>query len=251
VVEQSINESSQEPLQQGEQAPGGTTAYEISRLENNANTVLGLFLQMIAKHVKDFGKLRMGDIIQYMTLGQVTSIEDDALMTYKSFMLGSTPSKTKNRKIYFDATMKDEYSDEEYLESSYELLQQEHDAGDDIAIYRVNPMIFRELEFKVSVSPDVLNPRSEDLERAMSLELFDRAITSPVANQEEVFKILLSTNKVTKRNPERYIMQTPFPEQTMQQQGGGLPASGNSPLASVMNKNPVGVGSQTPLPTIQ
>jgi len=69
VVEKSINESSQEPFQAGvDEKQGGTTAYEISRLEQNANTVLGLFLQMIAKHVKDYGKLRVGDILQYLTL---------------------------------------------------------------------------------------------------------------------------------------------------------------------------------------
>ena len=150
VVEQSINESSQEPLQQGIQAPSGTTAYEISRLENNANTVLGLFLQMIAKHVKDFGKLRLGDIIQYLTLGEVTSIEADAPLVYRTFMVGNSPGKNYNRKIVFDGEMDDSYSDDEYLDFSYELLQEETDKGGDISISRVNPALARELMNKVS-----------------------------------------------------------------------------------------------------
>ncbi len=250
VVEQSINESSQEPIQQGIQGAAGTTAYEISRLENNANTVLGLFLQMIAKHVKDFGKLRLGDIIQYLTIGDVMQIEKDPELVYKTFMVGTTPSKNTHRKILFDSNMKDSYSDDEYLNSSYELLQQEHDKGGDMTIYQVNPALFRELSYKVSVSPDVLNPRSEDLERAYDLETYDRAIGNPVANQEEVFKLLLSTNKKTKKQPEKYIMQQPMGqpmmEQGMEDAGAGLPASGNSPLSS-MGGNALSTPSKAPV----
>ena len=248
AVENSINESSQEPLQQGQQEPGGTTAYEISRLENNANTVLGLFLQMIAKHVKDFGKLRLGDIIQHLTIGEVMAIEgaEDAPMVYKTFMVGSTPSKTINRKILFDGEMKDEYSDPEYLDSSYELLQEEKDKGEDLAIYRVNPALFRELDYKIAISPDVLNPRSEDLERAFDLETYDRAISSPVANQEEIFKLLLSTNKKTRKQPDKYIAQAPSPEIAMM--SGNMPAAGNGPLANQGNKNPLSAGAPSTVP---
>lgn len=269
VVEQSINESSQEPLQQGQQAASGTTAYEISRLENNANTVLGLFLQMIAKHVKDFGKLRLGDIIQYMTLGEVMAIEgigsevtpetaDQSMLIYKTFLIGSTPGKNTNRKIIFDGKMKDQYSDEDHLDSSYEILQQEKDQGDDVAIYQVNPALFRELSFKVSISPDILNPRSEDLIKAMDLETYDRLVQNPSANQDEALKLLLSTNSKTKRQPDKYIIQQPPPQVDMtgqgmqgQQagspQGASMPSAGNSPLASVMGNNSLSTGqpSQT------
>lgn len=231
VVEQSINESSQEPLQQGIADKGGSTAYEISRIEQNANTVLGLFLQMISKHVKDFGKLRIGDIVQHLTIGDVLAIEgeEDAPLVYKTFMVGSTPTKTNNRKILFDGEMADEYDDKEYLDSSYDLLQEEHDKGNDMAIYRVNPALFRELQYKAVVSPDVLNPRSEDLEKAMTLELFDRAIASPVANQEEIFKLLLSTNHKTKSNSDKYITKQQAP-QMQPMAGQTMPSAGNSPL---------------------
>lgn len=238
VVEQSINESSEVPLSQGDQNPSGTTAYEISRIENNANTVLGLFLQMIAKHVKDFGKLRLGDIVQYMTIGEVMQLEgeEDAPMVYKSFMVGSTPTKNTNRKIIFDGDMNDEYTDPEYLETSYEILQEEHDKGGDISIYQVNPALFRELDFKISISPDVLNPRSEDLERAYELETYDRLINNPVANQEEALKLLLATNRSTRKQPEKFITQQQAPQPDQGQSTPGMPAAGNSPLGSVASK---------------
>jgi len=240
VVEQSINESSEVPVSQGQDNPTGTTAYEISRLENNANTVLGLFLQMIAKHVKDFGRLRLGDIVQYMTIGQVMKIEgeDDAPMVYKTFMIGSSPSKNTNRKIVFDGEMADEYTDADYLDTSYNLLQEEHDKGGNISIYQVNPLLFRELDYKISINPDVLNPRSEDLERAYELETYDRLIANPVANQEEALKLLLSTNRSTRKQPDKFINQPQQPQISqpgeMPQPSGesAMPSAGNGPLAS-------------------
>lgn len=241
VVEQSINESSQEPLQQGIQAPSGTTAYEISRLENNANTVLGLFLQMISKHVKDFGKLRLGDIIQYLTIGEVMQIEADPELVYKTFMVGGTPAKNQNRKIVFDGEMDDTYSDEEYLDISYDLMQEEEDKGGDMSIYQVNPGLFRDLEYKISINPDVLNPRSEDLERAYKLEVFDRAINSPSINQDEILRLLLTTSPYTKKDPDKYILKQPMGMmEPLMNEEGGMPASGNSPLRSAMgNSTPV------------
>ncbi len=229
VVEKSISESSQEPIQQGQESPSGTTAYEISRIEQNANTVLGLFLQMIAKHVKDYGQLRIGDIIQYMTLGEVSEIVDDP-MVYKTLLLGSSPKKNINRKIVFDGEMDDEYTDDELMDNSYDILNEEKSKGDDIEIYRVNPSLFRDLNYKVCVSPDVLNPKSSQLERAFDLETYDRLVQNPSVNQEEALKLLLSTNQKTQKNTDKYVAKQP------QQVQNGNPASGSvSPMASAMS----------------
>ncbi len=164
LVEKSINESSQEPLQQGQdESAAGTTAYEISRLEANANTILGLFLQMIAKHVKDFGKLRLGDILQYLTVPEVLKIEDDPELVYKTFFVNGKGAG-KNKKIQLDKEMPDEMTDEEYMQGSYDLLIEEEEKNMEIA--KVNPGLFRDLKYKVTISPDVLSPKSEELTRA-------------------------------------------------------------------------------------
>jgi len=158
-------------------------------------------------------------------------------------MVGGSAGKNTNRKIIFYGEMKDEYSDDEYLDFSYDLLQEETDKGGDISIYRVNPSLARELMYKVTISPDVLNPRSEELERAYDLETYDRAIANPIANQEELFKLLLSTNKKTKKQPDKYIMQQPLGQQVLDESalmGGSMPAAGNSPLNAVMGSSPQG-----------
>ncbi len=230
VVEESINDSSQEPIAQGQQQPGDTTAYEISRIESNANTVLGLFLQMIAKHVKDFGKLRLGDIIQYLTVGEATDITGDAPLTYKSFFIKNAgKSNSKNKKIFFDGGMSDEMDEKEYLESSYDLLTEEKKK--DIEIYRVNPSLFRMLKYMVTISPDVMNPKSEQLERAFNLETYDRMVQNQSADQQEALKLLLSTNPDTRGKAEQYVAKQP-----QQQPQGQMPAAGNSPLAATAGK---------------
>jgi hypothetical protein len=211
VVEKSINESSQEPLQGGQDAdqPGGTTAYEISRLEANANTVLGLFVQMISKHVKDYGKLRMGDILQYLTLPEVVDITGEPEVTYKTFFLKAGSKGGNNKKIQLDSTLPDEMDEDEHLDMSYDLLEEEKDK--EMAIARVNPSIFRELKYMVTVSPDVMQPRSTELERQYNLEEYDRMVMAPpgMFDPQETAKLLLISNPATVKEPDKYLAKQP------------------------------------------
>lgn len=256
VVEQSINESSQEPLQQGQdESAGGTTAYEISRLEANANTVLGLFLQMIAKHVKDFGKLRLGDILQYMTVPEVMKIEGEESMemVYKTFFVNGKGVE-KNKKIVFDKEVPDEIDQSEYLKQSWDLLQEEQNK--DMEIARVNPTLFRELQYKISISPDTLNPKSEELERAFDLETYDRMIAAmPLGmyDGEETGKLLLQTNARTKKNPDKYLAKPPQPAQQPPMPGQtqpGMPQAGNGPLAAMGGGKKSPQSPTTPQPAL-
>lgn len=250
VVEKSISESSQEPLQQGEDKnASSTTAYEISRLEANANTVLGLFLQMIAKHVKDFGKLRLSDILQYLTVPEVVDIEDNPELVYKTFFV-SGKGGSQNKRIELDKEMPDSYTEEEYMDASYDLYVKEEQSKMEIA--RVNPELFRQLKYKVTISPDVLNPKSDDLMRAFNLEAFDRMVAAPpgMFDPEETAKLLLHSTPTTKTDVDKYVAKQPDPAQQAMQMGqtmapqGQMPAAGNSPLNS-MGKKPK-QATQTP-----
>jgi hypothetical protein len=260
VVENSINESSQEPLQNGQDQNGTQTAFEISKIEQNANTVLGLFLQMIAKHVRDFGKLRLGDILQYLTLPEVADITGSPEMTYKTFFLkGNSDRGGKNKKIAFDKSVPDTMTKDSYLNASYDLLQQEEDKKMELA--RVNPVLLRNLKYMVTISSDILNPRSEDLERAYALEDFDRMIIQPtVFDPEETGKLLLMNNPITKKDPDKYVAKQPQ-SGSMQppQMGpdgkpiaptGTMPQAGNGPLNAMNKKSPIAGGGKTPVASL-
>lgn len=254
VIEKSINESSQEPLQQGMDTTGDQTAYEISRIEQNANTVLGLFLQMIAKHVRDFGKLRVGDIIQYLTLPDVAKITGDAELTYKTFFLkGQEKTGGKNKKIEFTTTVPEKMTQGDYLDASYKLLAEEKQK--DMTITKANPAMFRELQYLVAIHSDVLNPRSEDLERAWATEEFDRMIQQPtVFDPKETGKLLLGANPTTKKDMEKYLAKEPPMGQPVPPvndlAGGGMPNAGNGALAATMKKSPLGAGKSNTLASL-
>ncbi len=255
VVEKSINDSSQEPLQQGEDQGGAQTAYEISRIENNANTILGLFLQMIAKHVRDYGKLRLGDIVQYLTVPEVSQIEgsEDIELVYKTFFLkGNNKGSSKNKSIQFDNEMPDEMDQDEYLSRSYDLLEEENEH--DMEIAKVNPGLYRELKYMITVSPDIMNPRSTDLERAYALEDYDRMVAAPpgMFDPEETAKFLLQNNPLTRKDPDKYAAKQPSPEEQALQMGqqGQMPQAGNSPLQGMGKKSPLSMSTAPQLPTL-
>lgn len=257
VVENSINESSQEPQQNGQQNGSSQTAYEISVLEKNADTVLGLFLQMISKHVRDYGKLRLGDIVQYLTLPEVAEISGNPELTYKTFFMKGTGDK--NKKVSFDSSIPDTMTKDEHLDASYGVLQDEKEK--DMQIAKVNPSMFRELQYMVTISPDILNPRSNDLERAYNLEDFDRMVAAPpgMFDPEETAKLLLTSNPNTKQDPDKYLAKQPQPgsQMPLQQAGmpqgqGQMPNAANSPLKAMGGKNPLNgnAPSSSPLPQL-
>lgn len=256
VVENSINESSQEPSQGGQPNGQTQTAYEISVLEQNADTVLGLFLQMIAKHVRDYGKLRIGDILQYLTLPDVVQIDGNPEMTYKTFfMKGDQKSGAKNKKVMFDSSIPDTLTKDQHLKMSYDLLQDEKNKG--MTIAKVSPMMLRGIKYMVTISPDILNPRSEDLERAYNLEEYDRMVVAPpgMFDPEETAKLLLVSSPLTKKDPDKYLAKQPapgtMPMQPPQQGQPGMPSAGNSPLNAMASKSPLpagGIGAPTTVP---
>lgn len=231
-VEKSINDSSNDEWMAGSQMNKRQTAYALSIVQQNANTLLGLFIQMISQFVKDFGKLRLGDILQYLTIVDVNRIESDGELVFKAFLLHNKQSegKTLTRKIQFDNSLP-ESADETQL--SLQTLDMSGGMKAEHELWRVNPELFRNLKFMVAINPDVLNPMSEELEKQYGLEGYDRLIQNPIADPEAVTKeFLLRNYKQSKRDPDKFIAK--------QQQ-----ANPNDPLAMAKQ---VGLNNGQPLP---
>ena len=238
-VESSLSESSQDPIQQGQNTVGTpSTAYEISRIEQNAATVLGLAMKFQADaHVIPYGKLLLSDILQYMTIADAAKLADGGLV-YKTFYVKEPGTSGKKNKITFDSTLPDTMTEKEKLDMSFKLLEAQGGLKSNTNLWKVNPVLFRDHKFVFAIDSDVLNPRSEDLMRAYDIETYDRAINSPVADQEKIFKdLLMMSNPKTSRNPENYIKkQEPVapPTETApgQQPMGGSIAKPNPPVGS-------------------
>lgn len=194
MVEESVDQSSEQPLNIGDRA----TAYQISKVDQERQTIMGLFVKMIGSYVKQYGNLLKSDVLQYITLPEVDSIVDNGELVYKTIMVHDklTDNGKVNRKIKFDLNVPSKpMSIEEELEKSYEILKEQGGAESKQEIYRVNPILFRKLKYMVTISPDVMAPMSDDLERAYGLELFDRAIQAPKlgvqVDMDQIFKDFL------------------------------------------------------------
>lgn len=237
----SLDESSQNPLKSPTEK-GQQTAYEMALRERDRQTILGLFIDMIGKWVNDYNKLRISDIIQYLTIGEVDKIVDNAPLIYKTFLLPErqTEGGKKTRKIKFDGQMKDEMSDDEFLKESYKVLEED---GDETEVYKVNPALFRNLKYQLKVTPDVMNPISEELERALALEEYDRAIQNPLIDQEKITRdLLLSIYPKTKGNPDEYIKEQTLDENNILDTMGMRPKVGEGlPSEKVLKQQPPAV----------
>ncbi len=139
---------------------------------------------------------------------------------------------------------------DEYMQKSYDVLIDEQDR--DMEIAEVNPSLFRDLQYMLAISPDVLSPRSDDLMRAFALEDFDRMVMQPtIFDPEETGKMLLNYNPVTKTDPEKYLAKQqavgmvppgqlpPNTSPTAKPNG----TSGGSPINSMSKKSPQSTGS--------
>lgn len=228
-VESSIAESSQDPVQQGQDPGTPSTAYEISRIEQNAATVLGLSMKFIAQHAIDYGKLVLSDVLQYLTIADASKITSDRGLLYKTFY-AKEPGKTgKMNKVKFDINLPEQISDDDKMKMSFDILQEQGGIKADTALWKVNPMLFRSFKYLFTIDADVMNPRSADLVRAFDLETYDRAIANPVADQEKIFKdLLMATNPKTARDPDAYVMKKPEPLPAVPGTDPNNPEQGNT-----------------------
>jgi hypothetical protein len=207
-VESSVNESSSDVLQSGQPTTGDQTAFEISRLEQNARIMLGMFAKMVGNLVKDWGTLRSGDILQFITVGQVAKIEDPVgRLKFNSFVLPNkdVEGKQKTRRIQFDANLPEEGTELDLMMLQEKMVKEEDKT--DMQLIKVNPKLFRELQFKCYVVPEAVLPKSDALKKALQLEEYALAIQNPITNKESVTRdLLFGSFEATMRDPDKYMM---------------------------------------------
>lgn len=238
IVEKSMNETSVDPMMSGIGAPGNKTAEQISFLQQNSLVTMGLFKQMLGFAVYDFTKLRIGDVLQYMTVGDVMETGSEAtVLKFKSFVLSNKiiDGKKKSRKITFNPDIfgKEEVTQADYEKKSFELLAR---GGDNVELVEANPDLMEKMKYLVRVTPEIMSPRSQDTNKALNLELYDRAIANPLADQAAIYKdFLLGNYDVSKGDPDKYVAKQPPIQQGLLGASGGQ-APGNSAVAMLTNQ---------------
>ena len=239
AVERSVAESSQDALQQGMENQRGnpSTAFEIAKIEQNAATVLGFSMKFTAQSAINVGYLLISDILQYLTIAQAQKITADEGLLYRTFLQKEPGDSGKTNKIKFDVNLPETIDEDIKMEMSFKILMAQGGIRASTRLFWVNPIMFRDFNYKLLVDADVLNPRSADLERAFDLETYDRAIASPVADQERLYKdLLMASNPKTSRDPGAYVIKQPVVAQEPDVAGqSGRP----SPVAAISGANPL------------
>jgi hypothetical protein len=255
VVEDGLNQGSVEPITQGAKQPGETTAYEVSRMEQNASTILGLFIQMISGHVREFGKLRLGDILQYLTIPEVKKIlgKSDNELLYKTFYLYNKGENSTTRKIKFDKDLPEgEMDEDDILNKSFDILKEQGGLDSKTELYKVNPSLIRCLKYMVTVNADVMNPMSEELERAFALEEYDRMVQNQNIDPEETARFLLTAYPKTKKDPQKYLVKPQTQAGPMEQMLSGAMEQGGLPqMQTGATKTGAMPPNKSPLKTMQ
>jgi hypothetical protein len=195
-IDESATESSQDPQRAGVDTEGAKTAYEASLIERNAKINLGVIGRMITKMVKDVGELIIDCILKYQTVGQLAEVTPGGGigMKYKTFLLSDQPQGGKNvtKKITFDANLiGQKRNKKQALEASYNILEEQGGINSDTKIIKANPVLFSRLKFLTVIDPEAWIPKNERIEKLMKLEVYDRAIANPFADQEAVSRDFL------------------------------------------------------------
>lgn len=244
-VETSISESSADPVQQG-QSPEGppSTAYEISRIEQNAATVMGFSMQFSMQHAIDYGKLVISDILQYLTLADAEKITGERGLVYKTFIASDPSQPGRKNKVQFDANLPDTLSDKDKEDMEWALFFTQSKGSiksglnPSTKLWKANPIKFRNYKYTMLVDADVQNPRSQDLNHAYAKELFDDMALHPeMFDVKETGKLLLQNNPLTQRAPDDFLAKTPPPSAVPPMPAPSQPMQNGQPVQSIGQPN--------------
>ena len=191
MVENSVSESTQDGSRAGLRGGGPEqTARESIILNDNAQIALGMFGKMISFLVEDIGKIMVPLILQHLTVADMQGIlSPSQRLKFSSFLIRGKVSDGKKSTMRVDMAPEfldfDKMDETQVLEMSFNILEEEGIDGD-TKIHKVNPPQFRKRKFTFKVDPDELSPKNKALEKALNLELYDRAIANPTVDQEKV-----------------------------------------------------------------
>jgi hypothetical protein len=248
-VESSLDETAQEMVMANNRR---MTSYELSKMDAYNQMQLTPFVMMISSYVKQYGKLIISDIIQYLTLPEVSKIIDNGELVYKTVVLHDkkTASKKVDQNIKFDLSVSQEPMEpDEELGKSYDVLEEQGGKESKLEIARVNPKMFRNLKYQVVVTPDIITPRSEDTERAFGLEAFDKGIAAAQAgvqvDLETMFKdFILANYPKSQEDVDKYIIKQKPAQEGMPGQILGQPGQPGQPQQGPQGIPPQGMPQQ-------
>lgn len=159
---------------------GKKTALEIQMLQQNALVNLVVISTMVGSMVRDIGHIVLHDALRYQTIGEIGQIVNGIpSLTYKSYNIPKVKNgkSVTDRIIFTDTYAGTKMTQEEKDLASVALIEKH---GDDAHVWEVNPSVFLNLDFFVSIDADELFQKDSLSIQKMKQEVYDKAITNPL-----------------------------------------------------------------------
>lgn len=215
-IERSMSRSSLDDQQLGIMATGERNATQVLAAKEGAMKILGLFAHMMADFVYDVTKQRIALIGQFWTRKErfVHADADELLILQGEFIKEDTKLDSGvigSRIIRF--------MEPEEIPSSQEIAQMEMEMsliGEPTEIVYLDPQKFKDLELFVKIAVNPSDRMSPALQKAMSLEFYDRFINNPMI---EPTKLTRETILELGKNPADYMAEPQQPEPQQQAMG--------------------------------
>ena len=233
LVERSMSQSSQDDTRQGINAQGNQTAFEVSRMEQNAAIQLGLFGKMIGFFVSDLCELIIDDIISHLTIAEVGDIlNGEMTLKYNTFLIKekSEGGQKSKKKIEFTEELMGQV---DVKKKQLELLKREKDNE---RIVLVNPYEFARMKYRVYADAATKLGKTPYGEKMVNLEAYDRMIGNPLVDQQAVTRDFL-VNTFAEGETEKYMAKNqsvPVPGKPLPTPAPEAASPQGSPLAELI-----------------
>lgn len=204
--EQDMSESTQDKIQSGI-TQQGVTAYAVSKAEQNARVILGIFGVMIANLVKKIGELVVDDIVMHTTVGEIdASVPESLKMKYRKVVTkGKDNGKDVTNKIEFTTDMIG-ISKKKADDLEWAMYDEAGGLNSTQRNYKVNPYKFARTAYSVFIDPDVIISRSmgtDQLRKERALNLLINPAIMPYVNMEEVVDEFI-LQEYSDGNPDKF-----------------------------------------------
>lgn len=186
-IEKSMIETSSDPFRSGspQNLPDRMPAYSMAKLEENANTQLGLLMHNLMFCVTNVSTLLVSNILQYNTVPELSSgVDNDVILQYPSFVVEGEEEDGQeiSKRLVFNSSFFAAGLTDKDL--SRKILQKEGLHETDSRIIMINPEPFRNLKYKAFAGTDTMQQRNSILDKALKLEAYDRLIQDPTIQQD-------------------------------------------------------------------
>lgn len=194
LIEKSIDSGSVSPVESGQLAGKGNTAYSVAQAAQNAKTLLDGVMKNIGESITQYGGLMIDIALNHMTVADVEETAGmDTKLKYKAFILNdkNVQGKKTNKRILFDdSLMGNPMTKQQKDDYGVAMAQEVGWPNNKEHLYRVNPQLFSRMKYLTRVDPNTMFPKNQEYQQAMMNSLYTLLRQDPLIQPEALVRKL-------------------------------------------------------------